>query len=79
MGLVGFRHKQGEPDLLIRLPDGSEALIAVDLTDYQASAEQKGSTKPSALLDWAGLRQMADLIAHFQQQRTPSDEDQPIG
>jgi hypothetical protein len=65
--------------LIIRLPDGSQALIAVGLTDYQTSAEKDVSTKPSALLDWAGLRQMANLVNHLQQKRITSGEDERIG
>ncbi len=69
-----MRHKKDEPDLIIRLPDGSQALIAVDLTDYRPLAKEDDATRPSVLLDWAGLRQMANLVARLKQ-RAPSSEE----
>jgi hypothetical protein len=62
------------PDLVVRLPDGSHAAIAVSLTDYGGAAEQPAhSSAVPVLLDLKGLRQAAGLIAQLRQEgRFPS-------
>ena len=77
--IVDIHHKESDLDLIIRLPDGSRALVAADLTDYQLSAEKGVSTRLSVLLDGAGLRQMANLINYLQWKRDPSGEDERAG
>src|SRR5204862_2845901 len=52
------------PDLIVRLPDGNHAAIAMSLTDYGGASEQQPATSAApALLDLEGLRQAAALIA----------------
>ena len=62
------RLRQGtSPDLVVRLPDGSHAAIAMHLTDYAgASASQMASDSPH-LLDLAGLRQVVQLLQALRQ------------
>jgi len=57
-----------EPDVILRLPDGSRAAIALSWTDYgnAAPAEQPNAKLP--LLDLTGLRQVAQLIEHLRQE-----------
>jgi hypothetical protein len=54
------------PDLIVRLPDGSHAAVAMSLTDYAGASEPP----PAALvlLDLDGLRQAAALIARLRQE-----------
>jgi hypothetical protein len=57
------------PDLIVRLPDGNHAAIAMSLTDYGgAAAAPAASSAAPALLDLEGLRQAAGLIAQLRQQ-----------
>jgi hypothetical protein len=62
------------PDLIIRLPDGSHAAVALALTDYAGTSDLRtSSSATSDLLDIEGLRQAAQLIAQCRQQgRFPS-------
>jgi hypothetical protein len=57
-----------EPDVILRLPDGSRAAIALSWTDYGNAAlpEQLASELP--LLDLTGLRQAAQLIEQMRQE-----------
>jgi hypothetical protein len=64
--VVSLYHREGEPDLRIRLPDGSQALIALSATD-DARAVPVAVSQPPPLLDWAGLRQMSQLLARLAQ------------
>jgi hypothetical protein len=60
------------PDLIVRLPDGSHAAIAMSLTDYAGASAPLPPAAP-ALLDLEGLRQAAALIAQLRQEgRFPS-------
>lgn len=64
-----------EPDLLIRLPDGSQAFIVLSSTDYAGSPEGDVTRPAPPLLDWAGLRQIIRLIEQLRQARSvPTDE-----
>jgi len=60
--VVCIRHGES-PDVIVRLPDGSHAAIALSATDY---AGDFSAPLPPAharhLLDLQGLRQMAQLI-----------------
>ena len=65
---VVVRVRRGtQPDVIVRLPDGSRAALALSWTDYK----QTGPTEPSPtelpLLDLNGLRHMAQLIAQLRQ------------
>jgi len=62
--------RQGErPDVIVRLPDGSHAAIALNATDQAENASAALSpAHTSHLLDLKGLRQMAQLIDDFRRQ-----------
>jgi hypothetical protein len=61
-----------DPDLIVRLPDGLHAAIAMSWTDYAAVAPESPS---SHLLDFEGLRQAAHLIDHIRHEgRCPGPE-----
>jgi hypothetical protein len=64
-----------DPDLIIRLRDGTHTAIAMSWTDYAASPEPTPSAGVIPLLDLEGLRQMVAFLDHLRgQQRTPSQE-----
>ena len=56
-----------DPDLIIRLPDGTHAAVAMSLTDYAGSAGGDPTAIPFPWLDIHGLRQAAQWIAHRRQ------------
>jgi len=57
------RLRQGaRPDLVVRLPDGSHAAIAMHLTDYAGAPAVLSHADQSPLLDLAGLRQVVSLL-----------------
>ena len=61
------------PDLVVRLPDGNHAAIAMSLTDYGGASAPPANSAAPALLDLEGLRLAAALIAQLRQQgRFPS-------
>jgi hypothetical protein len=71
-----IRMRRGiDPDLIVRLPDGSHAAIALSWTDY---GEEQASTKTQnnhdlPLLDLQGLRQISQLVEHLRQEgRVPT-------
>jgi len=57
-----------DPDLIVRLPDGTHAAVAMSLTDY-AGLTNPPHSESSALLALTGLRQLVQLIDQWQQQR----------
>ncbi len=57
-----------QPDVIVRLPDGSRAAIALSWTDYDNVAPPEQARTELPLLDLAGLRQAAQLIAHLRQE-----------
>ena len=63
--------RHGEhPDVIVRLPDGNHAAVALSATDY-AVGDVSTSPSPnhaSHLLDLNGLRHMAQLIEGLRQQ-----------
>ncbi len=59
--VVFVRHGE-HPDVIVRLPDGSHAAIALADTDY---ADPSPPPCPSSLLDLNGLRRMAQLVAEL--------------
>jgi hypothetical protein len=62
------------PDLIVRLPDGTHAAVALHLTDYVANPDVLSPPSPtSTLLDLDGLRRAAQFIAQLRQEgRFPS-------
>lgn len=63
-----------DPDVVVRLPDGSHAAIAMSLTDYAGSSDIRLAPVPSHLLDLGGLRQVVQLIERMRQEgRYPAE------
>ena len=72
------RIRQGaDPDIVVRLPDGSHAAIAMRLTNYGAAAGSDLPVAPMLLLDLRALRQIVQLLERFRAEwRLPVTEDQ---
>jgi hypothetical protein len=63
-----------DPDLIVRLPDGLHAAVAMSLTNYTAPSDYEPPPVPIHLLDFNGLRQVVQLIDHIHQEgRYPSE------
>jgi hypothetical protein len=58
--VVGIR-KGADPDIVIQLPDGTHAALAMSATDY-ASPPLQNLTEPVPLLDLQGLQNLARLV-----------------
>jgi Family of unknown function (DUF5372) len=56
-----------DPDVIVRLSDGSHAAIAMSWTDYGEGPPQEHSDQALPLLDLQGLRQVAHLIEQLRQ------------
>jgi Family of unknown function (DUF5372) len=56
------------PDIILRLPDGSRAAIALSWTDDGNVAAHERPDAEFQLLDLNGLRQAAQLIEHMRQE-----------
>jgi hypothetical protein len=66
--IVSVRHGES-PDVIVRLPDGSHAAVALRATDYVADPSVPlPSAAASHLLDLQGLRRLAQLIDGFRRQ-----------
>jgi hypothetical protein len=63
--VVRLRHG-AQPDLVVRLPDGSHAAIAMHLTDYAGAPAAPPNADPLPLLDLAGLRQVVQVLDRLQ-------------
>jgi Family of unknown function (DUF5372) len=60
--VVGIR-RGTHPDLIIRLPDGSHAAVAMNATDYEAASATPVSSAPDPpLLALDGLRQIVQFL-----------------
>jgi hypothetical protein len=70
VALIRLR-RGSQPDLIVRLADGSHAAVAVTMTDYgrAADAPDAPTARPPhpSFLDLESLRELARLIAQFQQ------------
>ena len=55
-------------DLIVRLPDGSHAAVAMSWTDSGGGAAEVPADSPLALLDLAGLRQVVRLLEQLRQE-----------
>jgi hypothetical protein len=64
-----------DPDLVIRLPDGLHAAIAMSSTDYAVPPDLDPPSVPPHLLDFDGLRQVVQLIEHIRQEGRYSAAD----
>jgi hypothetical protein len=56
-----------DPDLIVRLPDGLHAAIAMSWTDYVLPAPPISVSDPTHLLDFQGLLQVAQFIEYTRQ------------
>jgi hypothetical protein len=62
------RLRQGtNPDLVLRLPDGSHAAIAMHLTDYAGASAPQMTPDAPHLLDLDGLRHVVQLLEAIRQ------------
>ena len=68
-----------DPDLIVRLPDGLHAAVAMSATDYARSADIEPPFGPLPLLDFEGLCQIVQLIDRLRQEgRYPgANNDEP--
>ena len=57
-----------DPDLIVRLPDGLHAAIAMSWTDYAASTDPDPPPVATHLLDIKGLHQAAQLIEQIRRE-----------
>jgi hypothetical protein len=72
---VVFIRRGRNPDLVVRLPDGSHAAIAMRLTDYETPTGSVPTLSPLPLLALPGLRQIAQLMQRYRQEgRLPTRE-----
>jgi Family of unknown function (DUF5372) len=66
--VVCIRHGEA-PDVIVRLPDGSHAAVALSGTDYAADGSLPiPPAHTTHLLDLGGLRRMAQLIDGLRRQ-----------
>jgi hypothetical protein len=66
--VVCIRHG-ASPDVIVRLPDGSHAAVAVSATDYVMDRmASRPSTAAAHLLDLRGLRHLAQRIDELRRQ-----------
>jgi hypothetical protein len=64
-----------DPDLIIRLADGTHTAIAMSWTDYATPADPTPRAGVIPLLDVEGLWQTVQLLDHLRKQgHTPSQE-----
>jgi Family of unknown function (DUF5372) len=64
-----------DPDLIVRLPDGRHAAIALSSTDYAALPGDTPEPAPRHLLDLTGLRQVIQLLDHIAQRGPSASSD----
>ena len=60
-----------DPDLIIRLPDGSHGAIAASLTDYAGVPDPDAPFNPPALLSLEGLWQIAQWVKQQHEEHEP--------
>jgi Family of unknown function (DUF5372) len=65
--VVCIRHGES-PDVIVRLPDGSHAAVALSATDYAGPSVVLTPTAAGQLLDLQGLRRMAQLLDDLRRQ-----------
>ena len=57
-----------QPDVIVRLPDGSRAALAQSWTDYGNPTPSEPTNTELPLLDLNGVRHVAQLIARLRQE-----------
>jgi hypothetical protein len=68
LSVVCVRHGSS-PDVIVRLPDGSHAAVALNATDYATdSLASPPAVAASHLLDLQGLRQLAQFLDELRRQ-----------
>ena len=76
------RVRQGaDPDLIVRLPDGTHTALAMSSTDYAGAPADTPPQHPAPLLTLDGLRQVVRLVACCRQRvrvPTPPDASRPL-
>ncbi|HEV8712623.1 MAG TPA: DUF5372 family protein [Candidatus Binatia bacterium] len=65
------------PAVILRLPDGSHAAVALSWTDYETSTPPQQSSGEVLLLDLSGLRQVVQLLEHLCQDGRFPKRSQP--
>jgi len=60
-------HRGNDPDLIIVLPDGRHAAIALSSTDYASALEGSPAVAAEHLLDLDGLRRVIQLLDRLTQ------------
>ncbi|MBV8310823.1 MAG: hypothetical protein JO344_10590, partial [Planctomycetaceae bacterium] len=71
--IVRLRRGQ-DPDLIVRLPDGRHAAIALSGTDYLTPLEDDLPRRPDHLLDLNGLRQILQLLDRIARDGRPTPD-----
>jgi len=61
-----------DPQLIVRLPDGRHAAMALSDTDYLSSLEDERPLRPDHLLDLNGLRQILQVLDRIARERRPT-------
>jgi hypothetical protein len=61
-----------DPDLIVRLPDGHHAAIAMSGTDYGSPPDGEAPPRPDHLLDLHGLRQIRLLLDRISRKDRPA-------
>src|SRR5262249_33834081 len=64
--------------LVVRLPDGRHAAVALSDTDYLASPEDELPARPDHLLDLHGLRQVLRVLDRIARERRPTTHDHSV-
>ena len=64
-----------DPDLIVRLPDGRHAAIAMSSTDYLSSTESPAWPAAEHLLDLEGLRAVIHLLDRIARRRPSEPSD----
>ena len=68
-GVMLVRVRQGpDPDLIVRLPDGTHTALATSSTDYAGAPAEAPPSDPASLLALDGLRRVVRLVERCRQQ-----------
>ena len=67
-----------DPDLIVKLPDGRHAAIALSSTDYLSSPESPSTPVAEHLLDLQGLRSVIQLLDRIAQAQPPEPSDSDL-